>query len=156
MTLSGATVVDPITKVGDIVNNNLTINFKNEEEVPIVPNEDFTLSVNKIDKESGKLITNSTAIFQLLNTDGTSVGLFETDSSGIAKIKVELPKEATTIEYKLVEKVSPNGYILDESEKIISITFVENSGIIRSRRYKCSWNKCKKRNNKYNISKYVI
>lgn len=156
MTLSEATVVDPITKVGNVTNDNLTINFKNEEETPVVQNKDFTLSVNKIDKESGNLITNSTAIFQLLNPDGTSVGLFETDSSGIAKIKVELPETATTIEYKLIEKVAPNGYILDDSEKIISITFVENSGTIRSRRYKCSWNKCKKRNYNSNISKYVI
>lgn len=130
MTLTEATVVDPISKVGDIANNNLSINFKNEEKVPEVQNKEFTLSVNKIDKESGNSIKNNVAIFQLLNADGTSIGLFETDNNGIAKIKVDLPETPMTIEYKLVEKVSPNGYILDESEKIVTITFVENNGII--------------------------
>lgn len=130
MTLTGAVTVDPISTVGDIINNNLSINFKNEEKVPEIQTEDFTLSVNKIDKKSGNLIKNNTAIFQVLNSNGTSVGLFETDNNGTAKIKLKLPKTAGTIEYKLVEKVAPRGYILDESEKIVTITFVENNGII--------------------------
>lgn len=57
MKLFSATVVDPISKVGDITNNNLIINFKNEIEVPVVPRTQFDLSVTKVDKETGNSIT---------------------------------------------------------------------------------------------------
>lgn len=58
------------------------------------------------------------------------MGLFETNNNGMATIKVDLPTEATTINYKLIEKVAPNGYIIDRTEKTVSIEFENNSGVI--------------------------
>lgn len=131
MTLTNATVVDPISKVGNITNNNLTINFKNETEVPVIKVTEFELSVAKIEKESGSPITTATAIFQLLDQDNNNLGLFETETNGVATIKVDLPEAAGTINYKLIEKVAPNGYKLDETTKTVSIEFVEVSGQIQ-------------------------
>lgn len=134
MKLLNATVTDPISVVGDIVNNNLTINFKNEAEAPIVTKTDFDLFVTKIDKESGDPITHGSAIFELLNEDGSQVGLFETNDSGVATIKVDLPEEAKTVTYQLIEKVAPEGYVLDKNQKTLSVEFANESGeiVVRS------------------------
>lgn len=131
MMLTSATVEDPISKVGDITNNNLEINFKNEMQIPVEESEYFNISVTKVEKETKTPITSDTAIFQLLNEDNTSVGLFETNANGIATLQVNMPNEAGTINYKLVEIKAPAGYEKDETKKDISITFTNDAGIMQ-------------------------
>lgn len=131
MTLTNATVADPISKIGEITNNNLEINFKNEMQIPVEESKYFNISVTKVEKETKTPITSDTAIFQLLNENNTSVGLFETNANGIATLQVNMPNEASTINYKLVEIKAPAGYEKDEAKKDISITFTNDSGIMQ-------------------------
>ena len=130
ISLTNATVSDPVSKVGAITNNNLVVNFKNAEEVLEEPAKDFDFIVTKIDSKNGQVIAREGTIFQLLKPDGTSAGLFETNSNGIATIKVSMPEEETTKVFKLVEKVAPAGYELDSTPMDVEVIFRQINGNI--------------------------
>ena len=129
--LSSVTVSDPLSQVGTITNNNVTLNFKNILNTPPATQaEKFDFIVTKIDSSNGQTIAKTGTIFQLLNNDGTVVGLFETNANGVATIKVDMPDIATTKTYKLIEKVAPEGYELNSTPVDVEVIFVDNGGVI--------------------------
>lgn len=108
------------------------------------PKEDlYTIIVNKADKKTGKLITESQAQFDVkmieqenIGTEEepemkdveTYIGQFETDNKGKAKIEnLQKPENPGTYKYEITEIKAPDGYVKLEEPVILQVEFEENA-----------------------------
>lgn len=102
----------------------------------------YTIMLNKMDSKTGKMITQSTAEFDVkmieeenIGTEEepeieeveTYLGKFKTDNKGKAKIEnMFKPEKAGTYKYIITETKSPEGYSKSEEPVVLEIDFVEN------------------------------
>ena len=108
------------------------------------PKEDlYTIIVNKADKKTGKLITESQAQFDVkmieqenIGTEEepemkdveTYIGQFETDNKGKAKIEnLQKPENPGTYKYEITEIKAPDGYVKLEEPVILQVEFEKDS-----------------------------
>lgn len=106
-----------------------TINIKNEKEL-ITYN--YTINIDKAKNDTFKSnITEDTAIFEITKDDTTSY--VKTNQLGKATFEFSMTnKEINTEEnyvYTIKEIKAPSGYILDEEEKTLTLTFNEDGSI---------------------------
>lgn len=132
----------------NIHTTDINYEFSKENDIIYVkfvdePREDlYTIMLNKADKKTGKLITQSSAKFDVtmigeenIGTEeepqieevSTYLGEFETDNKGKAKVQnLPKPEKAGTYKYIITEKEAPNGYLPLEEAIVLQIKFIEN------------------------------
>ena len=110
--------------------NTIEISISNEAE-PVKPTpEEFKLVLNKVD-ESGNSITTDTAEFTITKPDATKVNCATNVSTGKTNaINVTAPDKAGTYVYVVKETKAPTGYILQENNIIVELTYEEQNNKI--------------------------
>ena len=113
------------------------------------PKEDlYTIIANKVDKKTGKQITDSQAQFDVkmieqenvgteeepeMKDVETYIGQFETDNKGKAKIEnLQKPEKPGIYKYEITETKAPDGYVELEEPVILQVEFEkdENGKIV--------------------------
>lgn len=115
-----------------ITNNDVrtaTINIKNQKEI-ITYN--YTVNIEKVKNDTFKSnITEDTAIFEITKDNQTSY--VKTNQLGKANYEFSMTNKEINTEanyvYTIKEIKAPNGYILDEEEKTLTLTFNEDGSI---------------------------
>ena len=107
----------------------LTINVKNELE-PIT--YDYKLNIEKVKNDTANtVITEDIAIFEM--TDGENITYITTDSTGKAVYEFSMTNEeivvGTNYTYTIKEVKAPNGYVLDNTAKTVTLTFKADGSI---------------------------
>lgn len=125
-----------------------TVNIKNKQEV-ITYN--YTINIDKVKNDTFNTnITEDTAIFEI--TKGNETSYIKTNQLGKATFAFSMTNkdivEGQEYVYELKEIKAPNGYILDETTKTITITF-NNDGTINTATV--NGNKIEKVNNTTNV-----
>lgn len=123
--------------IASVTNGSNTIEVKvlNKEKEAEVEKEVFNLVINKVDEENDS-ITTDTAEFTLTMPDGTKTN-YSTNSSGKTEnIAVLAPEKAGTYTYLIKETKAPSGYIAEESNIILELTYEkqENKIVLASGR----------------------
>lgn len=106
-----------------------TVNIKNQREI-ITYN--YTVNIEKVKNDTFKSnITEDTAIFEITKDSQTSY--VKTNQLGKASLEFSMTNKEINTEanyvYTIKEIKAPNGYILDEEEKTLTLTFNEDGSI---------------------------
>lgn len=110
--------------------NTIELSISNQEEVVKPEQEVFNLVLNKVD-EQGQSITTDSAEFTLSMPDGTTTNCATNASTGKTdSISILAPEEAGTYPYVIKETKAPTGYITEESNIIVELTYEEQSNKI--------------------------
>ena len=114
-----------------VISESNTIDLKvvNTAKEPEVEKEVFNLVINKVDEENSS-ITSSVAEFELTMPDGSKAN-YTTNSEGKTQnIAVLAPKEAGTYTYLIKETKAPEGYIAEENNIIVELTYEKQANKI--------------------------
>ena len=106
-----------------------TVNIKNEQEII---NYNYTIMIDKVKNDTFKTnITEDTAIFEIIKGNETSY--VRTNQLGKATFEFSMTNKEIVVgqeyTYKVKEIKAPNGYILDEESKDLTLTFNEDGSI---------------------------
>lgn len=117
--------------ITSVINENNTIDLKvlNAAKEPEVEKEVFNLVINKVD-EGNNNITTSSAEFTVTMPDGSKAN-YTTNSEGKTQnIAVLAPEEAGTYTYLIKETKAPEGYIAEENNIIVELTYEKQANKI--------------------------
>lgn len=117
--------------VASVISENNTIDLKvvNKEKKPEVEKELFNLVINKVDEKNNN-ITTSSAEIALTMPDGTKEN-YTTNSEGKTQnIAILAPEKAGTYTYLIKETKAPEGYIAEENNIIVELTYEKQANKI--------------------------
>lgn len=115
--------------------NTIDVKISNEAKEVEPEQEVFNLVINKVDELNESIITD-TAEFTLTMPDGT-IENHETGENGKTQnIAVVAPKKEGTYPYIIKETKAPNGYVVEESNIIVELTYekIDNKIVLTSGR----------------------
>ncbi len=130
MQITNVQAVGDKIKVDSFGTNKATIKILNDKETIVEPEpqtQSFTLKINKVDSETLRNILQSGVLFKVTNPEGQQ-NFYETNSNGIADVLLEMPKNAGTYRYEILEQIGPTGYIRNTNKLTLDITFEEQDG----------------------------
>ncbi len=110
--------------IASVTSESNTIEEKilNKAKEPEAEKEVFNLVINKVDEENNS-ITSSSAEFTITMPDGTKQN-YSTNANGKTEnIAVLAPEETGTYTYLIKETKAPNGYVVEESNIILELTY---------------------------------
>ncbi len=116
---------------GDVTDNTITLNFKNEKEKVQVQQKYFKLIVNKKDLTTGESINQKGILFKIVEQGKDDSIIKETNTSGIAEFSLPMPKTKGQVTYTLTEESAPSGYERTAEKMPITAIFTEEDGIIK-------------------------
>lgn len=105
----------------------ITVNIKNEQEITTY---NYTININKVKNDTfGTNITEDSAIFEVEDNNG--VTYVKTNALGNASYNFSMTNKEIGEGYTctIKEVKAPNGYILDETEKTVTLTFSSDGTI---------------------------
>jgi len=110
--------------IANIINEDNTIELKvqNTTKEAELEKEVFNLVLNKVD-EANNSITTDTAEFELTMPDGTKASYTTNATGKTENIAVLAPETAGTYTYIIKETKSPEGYIIEENNIILELTY---------------------------------